>query len=164
MNCLDSEADSGAHRTWRTGRIAAGALGLIFSILYLIEGNSLPFGRMRAPGPGVFPMFVGVLLALVSLGVILEAIVTREPGRTTYPYGPDMRRLLLVSGCFVLYVALLMTIGFLAATIFFVTCFGRFVGNVSWVRAGIGGLGIALTVWAVFTLVLGVRLPAGIWS
>lgn len=138
--------------------------GLVFSVLYLIEGNSLAFGEMRAPGPGVFPMFVGVLFGLVSLGAIVEAVFTRSPGETVYPAGPDLKKLLLVSGCFVAYAALLLVAGFLVATILLVACFARLVGSVSWLRAFMGGAGVALTVWGVFTLVLGVRLPAGIWS
>lgn len=164
MNCLHRKAQSGAYRTWRIGRIVAGVFGLVFSVLYLIEGNGLTFGEMRAPGPGVFPMFVGVLFALVSLGAIVEALVTKSPGETSFPAGPDLRRLLLVSGCFVLYVVLLLVAGFVPSTILFMACFARLVGNVSWVRAVLGGIGVALAVWGIFTLVLGVRLPAGIWS
>lgn len=164
MNCLPSKHHTDALRTWRIGRIAVGVAGLVFSVLYLIEGNNLAFGELRAPGPGVFPMFLGVLFALVSLATIVEAVFTRSPGETAYPVGPDLKRLLSVSGCFVLYVALLLTAGFLASTILFVACFARLVGSVSWVRALIGGAAVALAVWGVFTLVLGVRLPAGIWS
>jgi len=164
VNWLLSKTDTDAHRTWRIGRIAVGVAGLVFSVLYLVEGNSLSFGQMRAPGPGVFPMFVGVLFALVSLAAVVEAVFTRSPGETRYPAGPDLRRLLLVSGCFVLYVSVLLILGFLISTILFVTCFSRLVGRVSWLRATIGGVGISLAVWSVFTLVLGVRLPAGIWS
>jgi len=164
VNCLESDAKSGAHRTWRIGRIAAGTIGLGFAILYLIEGSSLPFGRMRAPGPGVFPMFVGGLFAIICVAVIVDALLTREPGQTTYPEGPHLRRLLLVSGSFVVYVSLLKVIGFPVATVAFVICFARLVGNVSWVSAAIGGVGLTAAVWSIFTLVLGVRLPVGIWS
>ncbi|MDO9524838.1 MAG: tripartite tricarboxylate transporter TctB family protein [Gemmobacter sp.] len=161
---MESNAQSGAHRTWRNGRIAAGALGLGFAVVYLVEGNNLTLGRMRSPGPGVFPLVVGVLFALVSIGVIFDALTTREPGVSSYPKGADLRRLLLVSGAFVVYVALLMVIGFPVATLAFVICFARLVGNVSWFRAVLGGVGLSATVWVIFTLILGVRLPAGIWS
>lgn len=164
VNCLETETGSDAIRTWRIGRMAAGALGLVFVVLYLFEGSSLPFGQMRAPGAGVFPIFVGTMFGFVCIGVMLEAAFTREPGTTSYPVGPDLQRLLLVSLCFVLYVALMVVIGFPIATVAFVACFARLVGKVSWLRATLSGMVLSASVWSIFTLVLGVRLPAGFWS
>ena len=144
--------------------MAAGALGLAFVVLYLFEGSSLPFGQMRAPGAGVFPIFIGTIFGLVCIGVMQEAAYTREPGTTRYPVGPDLQRLLLVSLCFVLYVTFLVVIGFPIATVAFVVCFARLVGKVSWLRATLGGVVLSASVWTIFTLVFGVRLPAGFWS
>ncbi len=150
--------------TWRSGRTIAGVLGLVFSGLYLFEGQKLPMGAMDAPGPGIFPLAVGVLSLLVSLGVIADARLTKDPGSATFPKGPDARRLGLIFAAFVLYVASLSLLGLPVATTLFVAFYVRTVGKISWIWSGISGVGVALAIWAVFELLLAVRLPTPVWS
>ena len=151
-------------RTWRTGRTAAGALGLLFSGVYLLEGRDLTMGTMDAPGPGVFPLVVGVLFALVSLAVIADALLTTEGGTAAFPKRQDLKRLLVIFGAFVAFVLLLEVLGFPIATTLFVTFYTRVVGKIPWLQSVVCGAGVAAAVWAVFDLLLEVRLPEAIWS
>jgi putative tricarboxylic transport membrane protein len=151
-------------RTWRNGRAAAGALGLLFSAVYLLEGRDLRMGTMDAPGPGVFPLIVGILFALVSIGVIAEALLTREPGTAAFPKGPDRKRLIVVFAAFVAYILLLQVLGFLVATVLFVAFYCRIAGEVPWKWSLVSGAGVAAAVWLVFAFLLEVRLPEAIWS
>ena len=116
-------------------------------------------GEMDAPGPGIFPLAVGVLSFLVSLGVIVDARLTKDPGSATFPTGPDARRLGLIFAAFVLYVASLSLVGLPIATTLFVAFYVRTVGKISWIWSGISGVGVAVAIWAVFELLLAVRLP-----
>ena len=161
---MQSDGSAREARTWRTGRAAAGALGLIFAILYLLEGQGLPLGRMRAPGPGIFPLIVGIIFAAVSIGVIIDALKSQHPGQVSFPKGEDLTRVLLVSGSFLLYVVLMDVLGFIVSTLGLVLCFTKIVGKVSWPVAIASSAFVTLAVWAVFVLALGVRLPTGIWS
>jgi hypothetical protein len=149
-------------RTWRIGRAAAGAVGLVCAIIYLLEGRNLPFGRMNAPGPGVFPLFVGVIFAVVSAWVIADALLTRSPGRTSFPKGRDLRRLLTVFGAFCVYVVLFNVVGFLVSTVALAIVFTRAVGEISWLKAAAWSVLVTGLVWGAFVVLLGVRLPAGI--
>lgn len=151
-------------RTWRIGRVTAGALGLIFALIYLFEARTLSLGRMNAPGPGIYPVVVGTILAIVSLGVIIDALWSRDAGTTAYPKGADLRRVAVAFGAFVLYVALLNVIGFLVATPILVAFYTWVVGRISWLKAVASGIGITLVVWVIFVFVLGVRLPTSIWG
>ena len=161
---MASSAQSGRTGAWRNGRAAAGALGLLLAGGYLIEGWSLKWGSLSAPGPGIFPLVVGVLFALVSLGVIVEALIAKEPGAATFPTGPDLRRLLIISAAFVAYVLLLNVLGFPLATALFVAFYCRVVGLVSWLWSLVAGVGVAGGVWLVFGFLLEVNLPEAIWS
>ncbi|WMT89376.1 tripartite tricarboxylate transporter TctB family protein [Pelagibacterium sp. H642] len=151
-------------RTWRIGRAAAGALGLIFSLVYLFEGKNLDLGRMGAPGPGIFPLIVGVILALVSVGVIADALLTRRAGSAGFPKGENLKRLAVIFGAFLIYVGVINVVGFLAATVSLVTFYTRMVGHISWLKAVICGIGVTAVVWAAFVLILGVRLPTAMWG
>jgi len=141
-----------------------GALGLLFAILYLIEGRNLELGRLNAPGPGIFPFVVGVIFAFVSAGVIADALLTKDAGKATFPQGEDRKRLLTIYGSFVLYALLFNVIGFPLSTFALVTFFTRIVGNISWLKAILCGLGTTGLMWVSFVVLLGVRLPMGIWS
>src|SRR5690606_8687075 len=152
VKSLPSEAPAQGTRTWRIGRAAAGALGLVFSLLYLFEGRNLDVGRMAAPGPGIFPLVVGVIFALVSVGVILDALLSKSAGSVTFPKGEDRKRLLIVFAAFVVYVALFTVLGFPVATVVLVTLFTRLVGNISWLKAAACGIGVTLLVWGSFVL------------
>jgi len=159
---MASNALAEGTRLWRTGRAVTGALGLIFSILYLVEGRNLELGRLGAPGPGIFPLIVGVIFALVSAGVIADALLSKTPEKVTFPKGDDRKRLVIVYVSFAIYAALFKVVGFLFATVALVTIFTRIVGNVSWPKALICGLGLTCLMWVLFVLLLGVRLPTGI--
>ena len=161
---MGSNAPSESIRTWRIGRAAAGALGLLFAILYLIEGRNLEIGRLNAPGPGIFPLVVGVIFALVSAGVIADALLTKDAGKATFPQGEDRKRLVTIYSSFVLYAVLFNVIGFPLATFALVTLFTRIVGEISWQKAILCGVGTTLLMWVTFVILLGVRLPMGIWS
>ncbi|WP_188052213.1 tripartite tricarboxylate transporter TctB family protein [Aureimonas fodinaquatilis] len=159
-------SDSAAHktRTWRIGRAIAGILGLIFALVYLFEGRNLPVGQMRAPGAGIFPLVVGVIFALVSMGVIIDALWSKMPGKVTLPAGEDRKRLIIIFCAFLVYVGLINLLGFLISTVLLVIVFTRVVGEVSWLKAAMCGFGLTLLVWLAFAVLLGVRLPAGIWG
>lgn len=119
---------------------------------------------MDAPGPGIFPLVVGILFALVSLGVIADALLTKETGTATFPTGPGLRRILVVSAAFVAYVLLLSVLGFPLATALFVAFYSRVVGGVSWLWSLVAGVAVAAGVWLVFGFLLEVRLPEAFWS
>ena len=136
-------------RAWRIGRAMPGALGLLFSGIYLLEGRGLRMGTMDAPGPGIFPLVVGILFALVCLGVIADAMLTREPGTASFPKGQDLKRVVVVFGAFVVYVLLLEVLGFLVATTLFVALYTRVVGKVSWLKSVLSGACVAAAVWAI---------------
>lgn len=139
-------------------------LGLLLCAVYLFEGRGLKMGTMDAPGPGVFPLVVGVIFAFVCLGVIADALLTGEAGTATFPRGRDLGRLIVVFAAFVAYVLLLEVLGFLIASTLFVAFYNRVVGKVSWLWSVVCGAAVAVSVWVVFDLLLEVRLPEAIWS
>ncbi|MBM9593161.1 tripartite tricarboxylate transporter TctB family protein [Roseitranquillus sediminis] len=149
---------------WRTGRTVAGVLGLAFSGVYLLEGRTLDFGTMDAPGPGIFPLAVGILMAVVSLGVIAEARTTREPGKLHLPAGYDATRLLSVFTALVVFVLALSVLGLPIAAFLFVAFYVRLVGRVTWAASVLSGAGVAIGVYVVFEVLLGVRLPDPVWA
>lgn len=161
---MPSNALAPTDRARRSGRIAVGILGLACSAIYLFEGRGLRLGTMAAPGPGVFPLVVGILFALVSLAVVIQAWRGRDEGKASFPAGADLRRLLIMALAFLAYVGLLTFLGFTLSSALFVAFYCRVVGRVSWLLSLAAGVGVSITVWLIFGFLLEVRLPTAFWS
>ena len=54
------------------------AVGLVYEIMAL----NMPRGRLSYPGPGFFPMIMGVFLIATALGCILQEILSRKRGES----------------------------------------------------------------------------------
>ena len=50
------------------------AVGLVFEIMAL----KMPQGRLSYPGPGLFPMIIGIVLIATALGCLLQEILPRK--------------------------------------------------------------------------------------
>jgi len=117
-------------------------------------------------GPRIFPLIVG--LSLLALGFVyllrttvlvdrdLAAQVAAEEASTDWP------TTLLCLLSLVAYAALLRPLGYTVATALYFPIGARILGSTRLWRDIIVGLVLGITIYLIFTRVLGVRLPAGI--
>lgn len=110
-----------------------------------------------AVGPRVFPLMVSAGLLLCGLAMTFVAL--RQPRPEVEP--ADRPTLGLTAAAFALYLALFTAIGFVLATVLYVTAQARIFGSRSLVRDGIAGAGLALGCYALFEGLLGLELPVG---
>ena len=52
--------------------LAKGVVFLFFSFVVIYESLALPLGSARRPGPGFFPLFLGVIFAVLSLVFLIS--------------------------------------------------------------------------------------------
>ena len=129
--------------------MSAGYLALSFLI-------SEPGGQYAAIGPRVFPVAIGIGLVACSLWIGLTA-----KGLGELP-AIDWRVASVSALAFLAYISLLETVGYLLATVAFITIESRLLGSRAWIRDLIVSVFIAASVYGVFNLLLGIRLPAGL--
>lgn len=109
-------------------------------------------------GPKAFPIIIGIVLA----GAGLYPILRPDPE----PEWPARGRLLEVGFAAVLMVFFAMSL----ATLGFVVAAALVSGLMSWrlgappLKAVLTGLGIAITIFVIFHLVLGIHLASGPWG
>jgi putative tricarboxylic transport membrane protein len=148
-------------RTRRAGEVFAASTLCAIGVLIAVVARRLPYWHDYAPGPGFFPLWLGILLACTA--AVELAIVLRRPSTETAPSSdpPLTRRAAWVGGLTVLAAVLVAPLGFVLAT-------GVFVAAVSWALApdrkflnGLTTVLIPLVVWLVFVAWLGVPLPRG---
>ena len=129
--------------------MSAGYLAVAFLI-------SEPGGQYAAIGPRAFPVAIGIALVACSLWIGLT-------GKGLGEAPPIDWGVAAVSALvFLAYLALLEPVGYLLATIVFITIESRLLGSRAWFRDLIVSVFITASVYAVFNLLLGIRLPAGL--
>jgi putative tricarboxylic transport membrane protein len=137
---------------------------LILSFLYLWGALDFPRGTMDQPGPGLYPLFVGTLLVIASIGSIVTDLVKPAQGELEIPKGKPLGRGLMVLGASAAYVLLLPYAGHLLSSIVLVFVVLQTMGLTSWpMKIGVT-IAIALGSYYLFDILLMVPLPRGIFS
>lgn len=147
----------------RRALLATAAAGVLLALLYVAEGLRHPRGTLAEPGPGLYPLLVGTLLLLGSLGTGLEVLVRRPHGEVGWPEAAARWRMLALLAASLGYVVLLPYLGHPLAGTLVTLVVLEVMGLRRWpLKVGLA-LAVGLGSHYLFTVVLGVPLPAGIW-
>jgi putative tricarboxylic transport membrane protein len=148
------------------GELLAGAVLTAFGGFVIYEAHALPYTSESGPGPGFFPLWIGIGIVACSL-VMLYAYFFRTDGNseeTAKSSRVEFTRALGAWFAFVATIVLLPLIGFGLSlgllTAFLILVLDR---RSSWIALGVA-LGLALGFHLVFAVALGVSLPAGPWG
>lgn len=171
-------------------RLGAGLLALGAGYLAAAFLISEPEGGYAAVGPRVFPIGIGIALVTVAVSMAFrsrgaagapssgvaeaQAVPVRAqapasdetraqaiPAPDASPSAADWRAAAPSVLLFLAYVVLLEPLGYLPATTAFITLEARLLGSRRWGRDLVAALVVAFSVYALFSLLLGLRLPAG---
>jgi hypothetical protein len=144
-----------------------GIVALLFSAVYVVDAwQTLSVGRWHKPGAAIFPIAVGLLLAISGVAVLLEkrgAGYDHMPATFSLPDGDDLRRLLLVLASFAVYFVLMPVIGNMIASALFLLVAMRILSDKPLLRLAIYAAVMAVTFEIFFVRLLHVQMPGGIW-
>ncbi len=135
---------------------------LILSVLYLIGALGYPMGTWEQPGPGRYPLFVGALLIIASIGSLVTHLLNPVKGELQFPKGRDLGRVVAVTTGAIGYVVLLPYAGHLLASVVTVLVVLQTMGLSSWLFKIGFTIAIALGSYYLFDVILSVPLPRGI--
>jgi putative tricarboxylic transport membrane protein len=140
-----------------TGRIAALVL-IALAAVYGFGGSVIEYAFASDPlGPRVFPVALAVVLAGLAI------LYFFKPGACEgFPTGPLLVKILAVPVLTIVSVALFEPAGF-AASIFVLTLGTGYIFGAPLKLALIGAVGHAALWWFIFSYLLEVYLPAGMW-
>ena len=160
-------------------RLGAGLLALGAGYLAAAFLITEPEGGYAAVGPRVFPIGIGTALAALGLWMALRANRTGAAatadarpasaggsGDTSAPAGSpapaaDWRAAAPSALLFLAYAVLLEPAGYLPATTVFIALASRLLGSRRPGRDLLAAFVVTVSVYALFSLLLGLRLPAG---
>ena len=113
------------------------------------------------PGPAFLPFWLGLVMALLALGLLLRSLKEKNPGEAWLPRGEGLRDLLVVLGATVAFVALLNFLGMVIGTALYLFILVGYLGRHRWWVSGAIALGAAGFNWLVFVHWLHVPFPEG---
>ena len=120
----------------------------------------LPMGGVGLPGPGFFPLVLGIALVGASLWLLFGLVRASGEDETTEIGHRDLvltYAALLLVPVFFEWVGALPTLGVFAAAV------AMIIGRVVWWRAIPGAAIGMVAAWYFFKVLLGVQLPAGMF-
>ncbi len=143
---------------------------------YLWHDSRYSLDTLANPGPGVFPLVVGLLLVALAAtqlarsgGRLLLAPPTEKPGSPAAcpPDAPSQTRSegipWLMVGILVLYLMVVSRIGFLTSTFVLIIICSKLMGTPGWKRPVLLAAGLIIACHLLFSIWLKVPLPTGLF-
>ncbi|MGE5526932.1 MAG: tripartite tricarboxylate transporter TctB family protein [Rhodospirillaceae bacterium] len=144
------------------GDVWSGALLAALGMYIVTQARQWDYIAPDGPGPGFFPMWYGIALVVLSLGMIVARLLYRDVrGGKSGVKWHDVGRALLAWGAFSIGAALLKVLGFVivyALLSMFVVCVMYRRSLLTGVVTGVAG---AIAFYLIFALALDVALPIG---
>lgn len=146
----------------RADRIA-GAVLLAFAVAFSAGAlKHYTYTGPGGPGSAFLPFWLGVLMAVLAAMLLVGALRSPSPGPQWLPRGEGLRRLLLVLGVTVAFVALLKVLGMILGTALFLIVLLRRLDRIPWPTTLAVAVATAGLNYLVFTYWLRVPLPEGV--
>lgn len=154
----------------------AGGVGVAFSLVYLAIALQIPssFSSAELVGPRVFPIAIGVALALASLALLVKGLREASSDEGGEPAEPveeeddtleqNSTRLGVIIALLFGYILLFVPLGYLISTFLFVLTVTMYLDSRHWIRNLVYAILFPIVVYFVFTELLRVTLPTGLLS
>ena len=149
----------------RSADRVAGAALLALAVAFSVGAlQHYAYWGENGPGPGFLPFWLGLVMALLATLLLVGALRAREPGEAWLPSGDGRRRLGIVLGLTVAFIALLNVVGMVVGTVLFLIGVMRLLDRHRWPLTLAVALGVAAFNFVVFTYWLRVPLPVGVFG
>jgi putative tricarboxylic transport membrane protein len=138
----------------------SGVIFMAVGLAAVLIGRDYSMGSATKMGPAYFPTALGMLLALIGLGVVVRSLIQRGGPAPTLAYKP----LALVVGSTVLFGLLLRGLGLAAALVVLAVVSAAASRQFSWGPALLLAVGLAVFSVLIFVKALGLPIPVlGTW-
>jgi putative tricarboxylic transport membrane protein len=136
-----------------------GGITLLVALAFIAGATQIEAGLIfDSLGPSAFPIIIGVLLAISSVYLIV-----RPDPEPDWPAARRVVEIVLALVVMLAYTFLLEPLGFVLATAIAASLLSWRLGAPLAI-AGISGVGVAVGIYVVFHLILGLPLARGPWG
>ncbi len=140
---------------------------LLVAAFYGYEASRLPFWKDTTFGSGFFPLFLGLLLAVVSVLILARASLRGSadapPTGGFLPSREGRIKLVYLVGGLVAAISILELVGFVLTSLVFLSClFVALEPEKKWMPQLLTAAGIVAVFYVFFVLLLRTQLPRGL--
>ena len=134
---------------------------LVVSAFVIVESSKMTLFVEFAPGYGFFPFWLGILMAVLSLLLLIDAWRRPPEKDEPQPFPPRQTLVAVVSvlGAIGIYVALLEVVGYIIDTFLVVLVLLGVIEGEKWNKTVPISVLMTAVLYVVFQLWLGVNLP-----
>lgn len=143
--------------------LTGGIFGLVIGLLLSIWSMSYKIGSFVQPGPGLYPLVLGMLLIFFSIIFLIQGIRSSAAMRkmSLFPISGGWKKVAYTVLILLLATFFYETIGYLLTFFLFMMLLMKGAGSQTWKRALLVAFFSALGVYLVFVLLLRQPLPRG---
>jgi putative tricarboxylic transport membrane protein len=145
----------------------SGLFLLIIAGCILWGAVSLPYGNIHNPGPGFFPLWLGIILVAMAIGLMLNSAWHREKTKLLHDILTEKvrwKKVLLVLIALILYGFLINLFGFLIVTLLLMAFLLYFIEPHPWKTVIVWTLIGAFGSYLIFEVWMKLRLPKGFFG
>ena len=143
--------------------LISGFTSLFIGLAFAMGGFHYGFGSWKNPGPGFLAILFGILLVILSTG-LLGMTLTASKEAADVPFWRSKggwRRVFYSLISLVVYMLILKTAGFILTTFLFIAFLLRFVCRKRWIISVGVAITFSLVSYGLFSMLLGTPLPKG---
>jgi hypothetical protein len=139
------------------------ALGvLVLGIVVIVGSRALGSGwTSDGPGSGYFPFYIGVLLCISGVGIIYQALFSKNKNTDVFVDSEQLRRVLAVLLPALVYVGAVQFLGLYVASAVYITLFMVILGKYTWLKSVIVSVSIIVLFFFMFEVWFKVPLFKG---
>lgn len=145
----------------RKSAAISGMALLALALATLFEARKLPFGALKSPQAGFFPVILAILLFIFSLAVLAEA-AKGEEANDSVERPRNLARIGLALAALVAFAFLFERLGYMGSAFLFIAFLLRAVERQKWWLVVAVAFSTSLVSYLIFARLLSMSLPAGI--
>jgi putative tricarboxylic transport membrane protein len=158
----------------------AGGIIFVFAVVYTILAIRIPPSSFKGAviGPSVFPITIGVLLAIASLALFIQGVTKAKRQSDTEEgsigsgilheseekHEQSSKKLFVIIALIFGYICLFFSLGYVLSTMLFIFSTTTYLNREYWKRNLIYSIAFPIMVFLLFNHVLAVYLPTGPFS
>jgi hypothetical protein len=148
----------------RADRVAAVVL-LVFAAAFSAGAlKYYAYSSEDGPGPGFLPFWLGLIMAALAALLLMRHAPASAASEGWLPSGEGRRRVLVVLGATLAFVALIKVLGMVLAAALYLAFLMRYLGRQRWWLTLLVAAAVAGADWLVFAHWLHVPFPEAIWT
>lgn len=161
MDQPEHDRSPGVVATNRVEAVVA-VLLLALGIVVIVESRRLGAEwTSDGPGPGYFPFYIGLIIAISSSATLVQALFGKHRNREAFVDREQLGRVMSVLLPAAVYIALIMVLGIYVASAIYIALFMIVLGKYSWIRSVLIGVAVNAVFFLMFEVWFKVPLYKG---